>query len=271
MVALFVISKISRQKNNQQRYNIYINDEYSFSVDESTLIKFGLTKGKVLDQFEIDEINYEDEIAKAFNAGLYYLSFQMRSEHEVKKKLLDKGYGESVVLEAIQKLSKLGFLNDETYSKALLESKKRFQKKGPYAIKEDLRKKGIDKSLQDKVLGTFSYDEQKQLATQLAEKTVKLNSKKTPTQIKQKIQETLLRKGYSFSIVEDVLSDIQIQKEEDEWQDLIGLQGEKVWNKYSKKYEGFELHIKVKQVLYQKGFPTDLIEQFINEKENEEQ
>lgn len=267
---MYAISKITRQKNNKERYNIYINDEYSFSVDESTLIKFGLTKGKVLDQFEIDEITYEDEIAKAFNASLHYLSFQMRSEHEVKKKLIDKGYGESVVLEVLRKLEKLGFLNDETYSKALLESKKKFQKKGPYAIKEDLRKKGIEKSLQDKVLETFTYEEQKQLATQLAEKTVKLNSKKTPAQIKQKIQETLLRKGYSFAIVEDVLSDIHIQKEEDEWEDLIDLQGEKVWNKYNKKFEGFELHMKVKQALYQKGFPMDLIEQFINKKENEE-
>lgn len=267
---MFVISKITRQKTKQERYNIYLNDEYSFSVDEATLIKFGLTKGKVLDSFEIDEIKYEDEIAKAFNASLQFLSFQMRSEHEVKKKLLDKGFGESVVLEAIQKLQKSGFLNDETYSKALLETKKRTQKKGPYAIKEDLRKKGIDKDLQEKVVSTFTYDEQKQLAKELAEKTVKLNSKKTPSQIKQKIQETLIRKGYSFSIVEDVLSEIKLEKEEDEWQDLIELQGEKVWNKYCKKLNGKELHLKVKQSLYQKGFPIEIIEQFIEHKENEQ-
>lgn len=267
---MFVISKITRQKTKQERYNIYLNDEYSFSVDEATLIKFGLTKGKVLDSFEIDEIKYEDEIAKAFNASLHFLSFQMRSEHEVKKKLLDKGFGESVVLEAIQKLHKLGFLNDETYSKALLETKKRTQKKGPYAIKEDLRKKGIDKDLQEKVVSTFTYDEQKQLAKELAEKTVKLNSKKTPSQIKQKIQETLIRKGYSFSIVEDVLSEIKLEKEEDEWQDLIELQGEKVWNKYCKKLNGKELHLKVKQSLYQKGFPIEIIVQFIEQKENEQ-
>lgn len=123
-----VITKITRQKN-QERYNIYLNDEYAFSVDESTLIKFGLTKGKILDPFEMDEIAYEDEIAKAFNRALHFLSYQMRSEFEVKKKLLDAGFGESVVLEAIQKLKKLGFLNDESYSKALLETKKKPPKK----------------------------------------------------------------------------------------------------------------------------------------------
>ena len=101
-----MISKITRQKNNQERYNIYLNEKYAFSVDESTLIKFGLTKGKLLDQFELDEITYEDEISKAFNRALHYLSYQMRSEYEVKTKLLDAGFGEAVVLEAIRKIRK---------------------------------------------------------------------------------------------------------------------------------------------------------------------
>lgn len=42
-----------------------------------------------------------------------------------------------------------------------------------------------------------------------------------------------MRKGYSFSIVQQVLEMIVIQPEEDEWTSLIDLQGEKVWRKYS--------------------------------------
>lgn len=133
--------KNKSSKNNPERYNIYLNENFAFAVDEATLIKFGLTKGKILDQFEIDEINYEDEISKAFNRALHYLSYQMRSEYEVKKKLLDADFGEAVILEAIRKLEKLGFLNDETYSKALLETKKKTAKKGPRAIKQDLIKR----------------------------------------------------------------------------------------------------------------------------------
>ncbi len=81
-----VITKIARQKNNPERYNIYVNEEYAFPVDEAIIIQFGLTKGKILEEFDIQEIAYEDEIRKAFNKGLNFLSYQMRSEHEVKKK-----------------------------------------------------------------------------------------------------------------------------------------------------------------------------------------
>ena len=267
---MLVISKITRQKNNPERYNIFIEDKYAFAVDENTLIKFGLTKGTVLEQFEIDEITYQDEIAKAFNKALAFLSYQMRSEYEVKKKLLDAGHGEAVAMEAIHKLRNLGFLNDESYSKALLETKKRTMKKGPRAIKQDMQKKGIDKSLQDKVLNAYSHEEQVALALELAQKEVRGGSRKTPAQIKQKIQDLLMRKGYSFSVVSDVLEQITLEKNEDEWESLIDGQGEKIWRKYSSKLAGSELHIKVKQALYQKGFPSDVIQRFIEMKENEQ-
>ena len=184
-----VITKIGRQKNNPERYNIYLDEKFAFAVDEGTLIKFSLMKGKTLEQFDIDEIVYDDEIAKAFNRALNYLSYQMRSEQEVRKKLLAAEHGVAVVEEAIRKLEKLGFLNDETYSKALLETKKRTAKKGPRAIQQDLMKKGIDKSLQQEVLKQYSYEDQIQNAKDLAEKLVRIGDKQTPAQVKQKIQD----------------------------------------------------------------------------------
>lgn len=265
-----VITKIGRQKNNPERYNIYLNEEYAFAVDEGTLIKFGLMKGKGLEQFDIDEIVYEDEIAKAFNKALTYLSYQMRSEQEVRKKLLAAEHGEAVIEEAIRKLEKLGFLNDETYSKALLETKKRTAKKGPRAIQQDLMKKGINKSLQQEVLQTYSQEEQVQNALELAEKLVRSGDNSTPAQVKQKIQDLLIRKGYSFTIVSEVLDQLDITRNDDEWSQLIEKQGDKIWSKYSNKFTGRELAMKVKQALYQKGFPVEVINRFIEEKGQED-
>lgn len=265
-----IITKIGRQKNNQERYNIYLNEKYAFAVDEGTLIKFGLQKGKVLEQMEIDEIQYEDEIAKAFNKALNFLSFQMRSEHEVKSKLLKAGHGEAVVQEAIHKLTGLGFLNDESYSKALLETRKRTTKKGPAAIRQDLIQKGIDKNLQQKVLATFDHEEQLKLAMELAEKAVRSNTNKTPTQVKQKIQDVLLRKGYSYEIVKEILEHITLDRDEDEWSELIEAQGEKIWRKYASKLTGSDLRQKVKQALYQKGFPIEKIIEYIEQKEQQQ-
>lgn len=268
--AMQVITKIGSQKNNNERFNIYLNEQYAFAVDASTLIKFGLQKGKVLEQVEIDEIQYEDEIAKAFNKALTFLSFQMRSEHEVKSKLLQAGHGEAVVQEALHKLTKLGFLNDKSYSKALLETRKRTAKKGPAAIRQDMMQKGIDKELQQQVLSTYGHDEQMELALQLAEKAVRSNQTKTPAQVKQKIQDILLRKGYSYTVVKEILAQTKLEREDNEWTTLVETQGDKIWRKYSAKLTGSDLRHKVKQALYQKGFPIEVINEFIEQKEQEQ-
>jgi regulatory protein len=265
-----VITKITQQKKDNERYNIFLDEKYAFSVHETVLVKFGLTKGMSLEDWSIDDMVYEDEIRKAFNRALHYLGFRMRSELEVKKKLLEAGYGEAIVLEAIVKLKNLGFLNDESFSEALVQTQKNSANKGPRAIQQELQKKGIGKELQAQVLESYSEEEQLQIATRLAEKAANSNRSVAPAQLKQKIQNALLRKGYSFDIIKQALENIDFGREEDEWAGITESIGEKAWRRYSSKFSGRNLNNRVKQAMYQKGIPFDRIDAFIEKKENEE-
>ena len=71
-------------------------------------------------------------------------------------------------------------------------------------------------------------------------------------------------------MVTEILDQIKLERKEDEWSTLIENQGEKIWRKYSSKFQGFELYQKVKQSLYQKGFPIDIITEFIDQKEQQQ-
>lgn len=265
-----VITKITQQKKDLERYNIFLDEEFAFGVHETVLVKFGLTKGMVLEDWSVSEMAYEEEISKAFNRALTYLGFRMRSEQEVKQKLLDLEYGEAVVLESIVKLKKIGFLNDEKFSEALLETRKRSSKRGPRAIKEELHRKGIGKELQEKVMETYSEDEQIEVARGLAEKEAGRNRTLSPRQTEQRIQNLLLRRGYSFGIIKEALKDIDFSIEETEWDEVTSSIGEKAWRRYSSKFSGRDRANRVKQAMYQKGITFDRIDQFIEMKEQEE-
>ncbi|MBO1914387.1 RecX family transcriptional regulator, partial [Microvirga sp. 3-52] len=108
---------------------------------------------------------------------------------------LEIGYGEAIVLEAIVKLRNLGFLNDETFSEALLETQKRSSSRGPRAIQQELQKKGIGKELQEQVLDSYTEEEQIEIARNLAEKEASKKRSQSPAQTKQRIHNVLLRKG----------------------------------------------------------------------------
>lgn len=63
-----VITKITTQKNSAERFNVYIDqgkgEEFAFGVDANVLIQYDLKKGRVLDEFELAEIQFADEEKK---------------------------------------------------------------------------------------------------------------------------------------------------------------------------------------------------------------
>lgn len=265
-----IISKITQGKKNPERYNIFFEDKYAFSVDEAVLVRHQLTKGKELDQWTIEEINFEDEVRKAYNKALYYLGFRMRSEGEVRQKLKEKEYGDAVIDEAIKKLYTHNFLDDQQFSEALMRTQINSGKKGPRAIQQDMQKRGIDKQMQKDVLDSYSEEEQLEIAKVLAEKIAIKEKMKTPSQIHQKISDTLLRKGYNYSLIKLAIEDLDLEKDDDQWSEIVTEQGDKLWRKHSSKLTGYDLKSKVKQGLYQKGFPGEVINDYLDKKELED-
>src|SRR4051812_6617932 len=83
-----VITKITAQQKNKDRYNIFMDygkgEQYAFSVDEEVLIKHRLKKGMEMDELSLIEINYQDDIRKAYNLGVGYLAARIRSEKEIR-------------------------------------------------------------------------------------------------------------------------------------------------------------------------------------------
>ncbi|WP_432352816.1 recombination regulator RecX [Sporosarcina sp. A2] len=265
-----VITKITQQKREKERYNIFLDEVYAFSVHESNLVKFGLTKGMQLENWEIEDLEYEEEIQRAFNRALHFLGFRMRSEYEVKQKLLHAEFGEAVIQEAILKLKRSGFLDDQAFSEALLRTQKNTTGKGPNAIKEDMEKKGIDPSIQETTLEEYDPQEQLATATKLVEKAARKHSTVAPTQLKQRIQNALQRKGFSFDIIREAIASVDFEPEEDEWTAITETTGEKAWRRVSIKYRGYDRKKRVKEAMYRKGIPFDRIDAFIEKKELEE-
>ena len=265
-----IISKITQGKKNPERYNVFFEDKYAFSVDEAVLIRYQLTKGKELDQWTIEEVNFEDEVRKAYNKALYYLGFRMRSEGEVRQKLKEKEYGDAVIDDAIKKLYTHNFLDDQQFSEALMRTQIKSGKKGPRAIQQDMQKRGIDKQMQKDVLDSYSEEEQLEVAKGLAEKIALKEKTKTPSQINQKISDTLMRKGYNYALIKLAIEDLELEKDDDQWSDMVTEQGDKLWRKHSSKLTGYDLKSKVKQGLYQKGFPSEVISDYLEKKELED-
>jgi regulatory protein len=263
-----IITKITTQQKNQDRFNIFMDygkgEEFAFSVDSDVLIKFQLKKGMELDEFSLMEIHFHDDIRKAYNLAVNYLAKRMRSEKEIKEYLTKKEVEEPAIQEVIHKLVTQKYINDLEYALAYVRTQANTTDKGLDLVRIELKEKGISEDELNTALKEYPMEQQIEKAIKLAEKFYEKNSRDSKRILKQKLENMLLRKGYSYEVINIAENEAELSKDTDEEMDAIRYQGEKLQRKYSK-FEGFEYKQKIKQALYQKGFPFELIERYLAE------
>jgi regulatory protein len=258
-----VISKITKQVKNAERYNLFIDGKYAFSVDEVVLAKFGLRKGLEVDELEISGMQYEDDVKKASNKAIHFLSYRMRTEKEIRDHLKDDELEEGIIDEVIHKLNDMKYLNDLEFAHAFTGTQINTSDKGPSWIRGELYRKGVDDPYIEEALEAFTFEMQVEKAAVLSEKLLRKYRNDSFMIAKQKIEQNLQRKGYPGAVMKAVWETIDTERDTDEQWDALYHQGQKAHRKLSSKYEGYEYVQKMKQALYRKGFPIERIERLL--------
>lgn len=262
----YVITKVQAQKA-KNRFNIFINDEYAFPVDDNLLVQNRLIKGRTLTEKEIEELREKGELSKGYQAALHFLNFKMRTEKEIKDYLADKDYQSLDPI--IQKLKENRLINDTEYAKSYVRTYSTLKLEGPKKIERSLSAKGLTKEEILTGLDEYAYDLQLENAKQLAEKVLKRQRNKSSREMMQKVREQLMNKGFESDVIQLAIEELNNDQTEDEEYEALKKQGEKAWNRYARKHKGYDLISKTKAYLYSKGYPRELIDQFIQEKEDE--
>ncbi len=205
-----IITKIEQQKKNTQRYSIFLDEEYSFSVSEDTLVKLRLKKGNTIDKDELEQILEQEEINLCKSYGLKLLGYRARSEAEIKDKMIKKGYSEKSVEEALKYLRELKYIDDEEYARLYIKNRVNTKKLGYNRIKSELYQKRVNgATIEDTMKEIFSCEDEYDRALELAERKMSTSYKNDDTQAAyRKLGGFLQRKGYSFDTIMKVLNKV---------------------------------------------------------------
>ena len=99
-----------------------------------------------------------EDPAQVLEAGARFLEARHRSVAEVRRRLTRLGYRADLVTDAIERLGELGYLDDDAFARAWVESRDRAKPRGEHALRRELGQKGVDRSLVDAVLGDRRED-----------------------------------------------------------------------------------------------------------------
>ncbi|HEX9972902.1 MAG TPA: RecX family transcriptional regulator [bacterium] len=201
-----IITQIAVQKKRKNRCSIFLDDEYAFGVDQEIVFQFGLKKGDMLTDQQIEEISINEEKKRAKDRALNFLSYRDRSEKEIRTKLKDVGYEENIIDWVIGELQRLKFLDDQRFAQSYAQTQMITRPMGEYFLKRELKQKGIDTELIEQTVEKI-YEEKDQVsvALELAQQRKKRNSNIDEMKAKKRVSDFLLRRGFSWDVVSEVL------------------------------------------------------------------
>lgn len=194
------VTNIKQQVKRQNRYSIYIDGKYSFSLSDTELLKSGIKIGKEYDQQELDELQDTAVLDKAMMRSLDYLARRPRSEWEVRDYLKRKDYDSPTIDTILNKLSDYGYIDDVKFAQAWISNRRILKPTSLRRLQQELMQKHVSKTDIESALETDEGDEPAVLKELITKK-----QQQSRYQDEQKLIAYLLRQGFNYGDIKTAL------------------------------------------------------------------
>lgn len=255
--------KITKIEKKKRLYLVEIDKKEKLYVTEDTIVKYMLSKDMSLDEQLLKEIQTFAQFSYGKNLALYFISFKQRTEKEVKDYLFKHEIESKIIPQIIEDLKKDKWIDDYKLLESLAQQNLNSGDKGAYVLKQKWLQKGCDKTTINAVLEEFDFSP---LADKVAQKLYRQYQTKLPEKaLKDKLTQSLINKGFSYDQAQLAIKNLAIEKDTDNEQELISKEIDKLYRKYSRKYDGYELKQRLTQALARKGYDFDIIASALRE------
>lgn len=225
-------------------------NEVIFLFDESEIIlelsdkiikSYDLEIGKEISKETFDILKDHEQVTRAYNKALKFLTVKDYTYNQMKKKLMDSGnYDDAQLDTTLELLQNKNLINDEEYTVNYL---KRCTRLGVGLNKAiyNLRNYGVSDEIIDQCLEKNSFDDEYLAATKIIDTYYNRNIGFSYKAMLKKIRDKLYIKGFTNEAIEKALSDYDFEFDYEKEHNALEKEFIKQKKKYSKKYDTKQL------------------------------
>lgn len=203
----YQITRIEPQKHREDRVNVYLDGAFAFGLDQEVVCEHHLHQGDTLTESLIDGVLLAEERTKAKQKVLDWLSRRSRSVSEIRRRLREKGVSERTSGKVIDDFLRVGLLDDEKYAFTYVQSRMQQRPSGKRLLRMELLKKGIEEDLAAKAIEEgYGNGSELEVARGLFRRRVNRYHGETRV-MKKKSADFLLRRGFSWEVIDAVLQE----------------------------------------------------------------
>ena len=154
---------------------------------------------------------------RTMNRAVRLLAAKPRSIGELRERLLEKGWTNREVVDAvIEKLGEYNYLDDQKYAADLAVSKLRQRPQGKRRLKQTLSQKKLDKETVDEAINSaFEKIPETELIDRAIEKQVRIKGMPETREEVKKFYDHLLRHGFDYGLITARMRDLGSSKTEE--------------------------------------------------------
>lgn len=225
------ITAIKAAIKNENRANIFVNDEFAFSLDIAQIVDFRLKVGQEISQAKFTELQQASEFGKLYQATLEWVlmkprsiretrdylrrklskrqaenklrtqnkerSIEDRAKYHLKTKSLPL-FSEQDIDQVVGRLIQKKYLDDAKFTQIYIENRNASKGTSLKKLRQELIKKGISGELIEEVLAASGRNDQSELEKIIIKKKHKYSDP-------EKLKAYLARQGFSYGDVTEVL------------------------------------------------------------------
>ncbi|HZY42349.1 MAG TPA: RecX family transcriptional regulator [Anaerolineae bacterium] len=196
------ITALIAQKKNKDRVNVHLDGEFAFGL--ATIEALKLKRGQVLSDADIERLRGADDIEKAHEKALRFLANRPRSAWEVRQNLVKAEFDGDTIDRVMNRLTGVALIDDAAFVRYWLDNRAQFNPRGQVALRQELRRKGVDRAVVDEVLAAADQSDD-QAAVQSALAKADRFRQLPQAEFAQKLSAYLLRRGFNYEAVREAV------------------------------------------------------------------
>ena len=194
------ITAIKPQVKHSNRYSVFVDDQYSFSLSESALLSSGVHSGQEVNATQLMTLRKLSTDDKLYNRALRYVAMRTRTTQEMRRYLQRLEASEELITELIIKLTGLELLNDQKYAVSFVRDRQLLRPTSRRKLQLELKQKGITESTICQAL-----EENEQADSHEIEAVIVKKRRQIKYQDDQKLMQYLARQGFGYGDIKRAL------------------------------------------------------------------
>lgn len=205
------VTALHERRAGSSRYVVEIAERAVATVSVEAIAELGLRVGGEVDGVTAERLREASSQLEVFDKAVALLAVRPRSARDLQLRLRRAGASAPTIARAIERLERLGFVDDEAYARTVARSRALSGGVSRRRIAQELQRHGVARETVDEAVAETIADvglDESEAALGLARKRARTMRGLDPRKQRQRLYAFLARRGYDPDVVSRIVATV---------------------------------------------------------------